>query len=86
MKKIKLTLLAARVELHWWYIIEARQKGGRLVREGAPYSSERFLALNRMLSRHAAKALRAQLEYEHLGGGCASLGELRKLEKQRISC
>ena len=65
MKSLKLKLLAARIELHWWFIRRQRQKGNKLLEAGFPHSSERFLALNRSFSKHCAQAMKAQREYEH---------------------
>jgi len=68
MKKFKLTLLAAQIELHWWFIKKGRRRGDKLLRNGTAYSSERFLSLNRSFSKHCAKAMKAQSEYDKLLG------------------
>ena len=68
MKSLKLKLLAARIELHWWFIRRQRQKGNKLLESGFPHSSERLLALNRSFSKHCAQAMKAQREYERASG------------------
>ena len=68
MKSLKLKLLAARIELHWWFIRRQRKKGNKLLEAGFSHSSERFLALNRSFSKHCAQAMKAQWEYERASG------------------
>lgn len=68
MKTLKLKLLAAEIELHWWFILRQRQKGNKLLEAGFPRSSPKLLKLNRSYSRHSAKALNAQRRYENAAG------------------
>ena len=68
MKKLKLKLLAVRIELHWWFIRRQRQKGKQLLEAGLPYSSQKIVELNRRFSKHCAIAMKAQREYERMAG------------------
>ena len=64
MKRLKLKLLAAKIELNWWFIRSERRQGNRLLRSGASRCSKKMLSLNRRYSRHCTRALKAQREYE----------------------
>lgn len=64
MKKIKLWLLASKIEWHWWFILRIRRKGTSLISQGEPLTSEKLLKLNRTLSTHSTKAIKAQSAYE----------------------
>ena len=68
MKKLKLKLLAARIELHWWFIKRERQKANKFVKSGYQHSSSKMLALNQRFSKHCAIALKAQREYDDMVG------------------
>ena len=68
MERLKLRLLAAKIELQWWYIRRQRQKGNRLLQTGLSLSSQKFLALNQSYSKHCAQAVKAQREYESVTG------------------
>ncbi len=68
MKNLKLKLLAAQIELHWWFIKRQRKKGNKLLESGFSYSSKKILALNRSFSKHCAQAMKAQREYERTSG------------------
>jgi len=76
MKRIKLSLLAAQIELHWWFIKRERQRGEKLLKAGFRYSSPKLLYLNRCLSGHSACAIRAQKAYERLDGTFAILQDI----------
>lgn len=77
MKKLKLKLLAAKIELHWWFIKRQRQRGRQLLETGASPSSKEFLALNRSFSKHCTQAMKVQREYERAAGSCFEAGQLR---------
>lgn len=64
MKKLKLCFLAAKIEWHWWFIRRTRRKGNSLLSRGMAFSSQKLYHLNRRLSAHSAKALKAQSAYE----------------------
>lgn len=66
MKKLKLCILAVKIEWHWWFIRRTRKKGNSLLSHGMPYSSQKLYRLNKQLSAHSAKALAAQGAYEKL--------------------
>lgn len=68
MERLKLRLLAAKIELHWWHIRRARLKGDRLMKAGFSHSSQKFLALNQSYSKHCAQAMKAQRKYENATG------------------
>jgi len=80
MKSIKLTLLAAQIELHWWFIKRERQKGNKLIKAGFRYSSPKLLHLNQSLSGHSVVAMRAQRAYERLDGTFAVLQDIMTLK------
>ena len=80
MKSIKLALLAAQIELHWWFIIRERQKGNRLIKEGFRYSSPKLLHLNQSLSGHSVAVIKAQRDYERLDGTLAILQDIMTLK------
>ena len=66
MKKLKLRILAAKIEWHWWFIRKIRKQGNSLLCREAPFSSQKFYLLNRNLSEHSTKALKAQAAYDKL--------------------
>ncbi len=66
MKKLKLRFLAAKIEWHWWFIRRTRKRGNSLLTREVPFSSQKLFILNRSLSAHSVKALRAQSAYEKL--------------------
>jgi hypothetical protein len=66
MKKLKLSLLAAKIEWHWLFIKRTRKRGNSLLGIGIPLSSPRFIKLNCSLASHSAKVIRNQMVYEEL--------------------
>ncbi len=80
MKSIKLALLAAQIELHWWFIKKERQKGNSLLKAGFRYSSPKLLYLNHCLSGHSVGAMRAQRAYERLDGTFTILQDIMTLK------
>ncbi|NCC88514.1 MAG: hypothetical protein EOM05_11765 [Clostridia bacterium] len=66
MTKIKLWLLASKIEWHWWFILRIRRKGTSLLGGGMPLTSQKLCKLNRNLSTHSTKAIKAQLAYRML--------------------
>ena len=66
MKKIKLWLLASKIEWHWWFILRIRQKGNSLLDKGMPLTFQKLYYLNRNLSTHSTKATKAQSAYSLL--------------------
>jgi hypothetical protein len=80
MKSIKLTLLAAQIELHWWFIKRERQKGNSLIKAGFRYSSPKLLHLNQSLSGHSVGAMKAQRAYERLDGTYSTLEDIMTLK------
>ena len=66
MKKIKLWLLASKIEWHWWFILRIRKKGASLLSEGMPLTSLKLYKLNRNLSMHSTKAINAESAYSVL--------------------
>ena len=68
MKNLKLKLLAAKIEMHWWFIKREREKGNKMMDSGCSHSSPKMLSLNRRFSKHCAIAIKAQREYDELTG------------------
>lgn len=66
MKILKLRILAARIEWHWWFIKKIRKQGNSLLNQKVPLSSQKFYYLNRNLSSHSTKAIKAQTAYDKL--------------------
>ena len=66
MKKLKLLILAAKIEWHWWFIGKIRRRGNSLLSREVPLSSQKFYLLNRRLSTHSSKAIKAQSLYGRL--------------------
>lgn len=66
MKRIKERWLAARIELHWAYIMRCRKRGNALLDHGEPLNSGRMLKLARKIDRHGSIAFRLQDLYETL--------------------
>jgi len=66
MKTLKLRILAAKIEWHWWFIGKFRKQGNSLLSREVPLSSQKFHQLNRNLSAHSAKAIKAQMAYDRL--------------------
>lgn len=63
MESFRLKLLAARIELLWWFIRRERQKGNKLLESGFSHSSQKLLTLNQRYSKHCAQVMKAQQEY-----------------------
>ena len=59
MKKLKLRIIACKIEWHWLFIIPGRKKGNRIIDElaakGQPVNSPKLLALVRRLNRHCTR-------------------------------
>ncbi|MBP8640672.1 MAG: hypothetical protein KBI01_07215 [Oscillospiraceae bacterium] len=70
MKSLKLKLIAAQIEVHWWFIRKQRKMGSKLLESGYTHSSPKFVALNRSFSKHCTQAMKEQLEYERATGIC----------------
>jgi len=71
MKKLRLRLLAARIEWTWWLIARERKKGRELLESGQRHSSKELLKLNQRFSKHCASVMKAQRTYEAaIGLGC----------------
>lgn len=66
MKKFKLMLLGARIEIHWFFIRRQRQQGRRLLEKGKSCASPELVALNRRYSKHCSLAVKAQQAYNSL--------------------
>jgi len=66
MKTLKLYILAAKIEWHWWFIGKIRKQGNSLLCREVPLSSQKFYYLNRSLSSHSTKAIKAQSAYDKL--------------------
>ncbi|NLH01062.1 MAG: hypothetical protein GX488_04020 [Clostridiales bacterium] len=66
MKKLKMWLISVKIEWHWWFIIRIRRKGNSLLRGGAALTSQKLYHLNRRLSSHSTKAMKAQAAYNIL--------------------
>ena len=66
MKEIKLWLLASKIEWHWWFILRIRRKGTYLLNGGIPFASQRLYKLNRNLSMHSTKVIKAESAYNIL--------------------
>ena len=66
MKKLKLRILAAKIEWHWWFIRRIRKQGNSLLSREVPLSSQKFYLLNRKLSAHSTKALKVQAAYNDI--------------------
>jgi len=63
MKNVAIALTAIKIEWHWWFIKKERIKGNLLLAAGYSLSSSKMLQLNRSLSKHSAKAVKAQNVY-----------------------
>lgn len=63
MNNMLITLTAIKIEWHWWFIKKGRKKGNMLLASGYSLSSSKMLQLNRSLSKHSAKAVKAQNVY-----------------------
>lgn len=66
MKKLELRILAVKIEWHWWFIRRTRRRGNSLLSRGVPLTSQKLYHLNRKLSAHSAKAVKAQSCYERI--------------------
>lgn len=73
-------MLAAQIELHWWFIKRERQKGNKLLKDGFRYSSPKLLHLNQSLSGHSVAAMKAQRAYENLDGTLEILQDIMTLK------
>ena len=78
MKNLRLTLLAAKIELQWWFIKKQREKGNKLMDSGCNLSSPKMLSLNRRYSKHCTIAIKAQGEYER------AMGITKTLQKAEV--
>ncbi len=66
MKKLKLRILAAKIEWHWLFIKRTRKRGNSLLSSGIPLTSQKFIKLNRRLTSRSTKVIRSQMVYEEL--------------------
>ena len=66
MKTLKLRILAAKIEWHWWFIGKIRKQGNSLLSQEVALSSQKFYLLNRRLSAHSSEAIKAQVAYDKL--------------------
>lgn len=64
MNHIKERWLAARIELHWAYIIWCRRRGTKLLEQGEKLNSARMMKLTRKIDHHGIIAFKLQDEYE----------------------
>lgn len=71
-KKIKLYLLACRIEWHWLFIIPGRKKGSRIIDEllakGLPMDSPKMMSINKRLNRHCTRVTVLAEKYNELAG------------------
>ena len=58
MKKIKLWLLALKIEWHWWFILQIRRKGNSLIRGGFPLTSQKLYKLTESFTLITQKHLK----------------------------
>ena len=66
MKKLKLWILAAKIEWHWVFIKRTRKRGNSLLGSGISLSSPEVVKLNHRLTSHSTEVIRNQLVYEKL--------------------
>ncbi len=65
-KKIRMILLAVKIEWNWFFIIRMRKKINRLVNSGEPFTSEKLITLDERTTRRRINANIAQKQYEDM--------------------
>lgn len=72
LKKIRLRILAWKIEWHWLFITPGRKKGGKMIDElilsGQPLNSPKLITLNNKLSHHCTRVLILTERYHKLAG------------------
>ena len=64
MLRLKATILACRIEYHWWFVTRYRRAMHKLYEKGFALSSPKILQLSRRLSKHAVFIMKAEKYYE----------------------
>ena len=63
-KRLEASILAMRIEYHWWIILRLRKRMSKLCDAGEPLSSDRLVRMNIRLTNHGVIGFRLQDEYE----------------------
>ncbi|BBB92448.1 MAG TPA: hypothetical protein PKA28_04570 [Methylomusa anaerophila] len=65
-KKLRMKMLAVRIEWHWGFIMRGRKKGNHLLEKGPPYTSDKILRLSKRVDRHCNSISRLTNKYIEL--------------------
>lgn len=68
MLKIKLWVLAVRIEVRWWFILRYRKIGSWLLDRDEPLTSKRLLWLSKRIDHHGIKAFAYEDRYRKMIG------------------
>ena len=72
MKKIKLYVIACKIEWHWLFITPGRKKGNKIIdglfAKGQPLNSPKLTRLNRRLNRRCTRVSVLTERYAELAG------------------
>lgn len=64
MKKVYGLLLACAIEYHWWFIMQYRRRGNRMLENGEALNSPAIIKLSRKITQHGMRAFHFQSRYE----------------------
>jgi hypothetical protein len=71
-KKLRLRLIACKIEWHWLFIMPGRKKGNRmidgLIAKGQLLNSPKLLALVRQINKHCARVSVLTELYKEIAG------------------
>ena len=72
LKKIRLHVIACKIEWHWLFITPGRKKGNKIIdglfAKGQPLNTPKLMSLNRRLSRHCSRVSVLTERYAELAG------------------
>lgn len=74
-QKVRMKLLAVRIEWHWLFIMRVRKKVNLMIGKEIPFTSAVLLRLDKRLNRHCGRVTWLTHQYEELANinqGCQS--------------
>lgn len=65
-KKLRMKILAIKIEWYWYLIMRCRKKGKILLEKGPPYTTDEILRLSKRLDRHCNSVWQLEHKYKSL--------------------
>lgn len=85
MKKLKLKLLAMKIEWHWLFIKLYRRKINDLLEKGIKLTNPKLLGVYDVLNKHCTRVMVAQKRYEDLCGITEMLYRVQALHEETVA-